>query len=69
MRFTSIKNAQSNNKKCITWPKKFGKGRQKWNKECMDARIDPRKLHTPINTMLVFLCKLNFYFNFLKYFL
>jgi hypothetical protein len=54
MRFTSIKNAQFDIKKCITGPKKFGKGKQEWNKECMDARIDPRKLNAPINTMLVF---------------
>ncbi len=50
MIFTSIKNSQFDIQKCITWPKKFGKGRQKWNKECMDARIDPKKL----NTLLVF---------------
>ncbi len=50
----SIKNAQSNIQKCITWLKKFGKGKQEWNKECMDARIDPRKLNTLVNTMLHF---------------
>jgi hypothetical protein len=54
MRFMSIKNAQSNIQKCITWLKKFGKGKQEWNKECMDARIDPRKLNTLVNTMLHF---------------
>ncbi len=54
MRFTSIKNAQFDIQKCITWLKKFGKGIQKWNKECMDARINPKKLNTLVNTMLVF---------------
>ncbi len=39
MRFVSIKNAQFEIQKCITWLKKFGKGNQEWNKVCMDVRI------------------------------
>jgi len=27
--------------------KKFGKGKQKWNKAHMDVRIHPKKLNTP----------------------
>jgi hypothetical protein len=40
------------NKKCITWLKNFGKGRQEWNKACMDAKIFPKNLNTPIKTRL-----------------
>ncbi len=42
---------------------KFGKGRQNWNKACMDGRIRPKKLNTPIKTRLTFKYKLNFIFN------
>jgi hypothetical protein len=33
----SIKNAQFDIQKCITWPNFFGKDKQEWNKEHMDA--------------------------------
>jgi len=54
MRFMSIKNVQYDIQKCITWSKKFGKGRLEWNKACMDARICPKKLNTLIKTKLIF---------------
>ncbi len=54
MRFMSIKNVQYDIHKCITWSKKFGKGRLEWNKACMDARICPKKLNTLIKTKLIF---------------
>jgi hypothetical protein len=63
MKFVSIKNAQFDIQKCITWLKKSGKGKQKWNKVCMDAGIQPKKLNTLLKTRLVFLCKLSFTFN------
>ncbi len=36
---------------------RFGKDKQKWNKACMDARIHPKRLNTPIKTRLIFLYK------------
>jgi hypothetical protein len=33
---------------------KFGKGKQKWNKARMDVKIHPKKLNTPIKTMIIF---------------
>jgi hypothetical protein len=39
--------------KCITWPKKFGKGHKKWNKACIEVGLKPIKLNTPLKTMLV----------------
>jgi hypothetical protein len=55
MRFVSIKNAQFDIQKCITWSKKSSKGKQEWNKVCMDVGIQPRKLNAPIKTRLVFM--------------
>jgi hypothetical protein len=49
LNYVSIKVVQSNVQKCITWPKKSRKGRQKWNKTCMDFEIFPRKLNTLVN--------------------
>jgi hypothetical protein len=37
--FVSIKSAQFDIHKCITWPKKSRKGRQKWMKVCIDFGI------------------------------
>jgi hypothetical protein len=54
MRLMSIKNAQFDIHKLIIWPKKSGKCRQKWNKESMDVKIDPKNFNTLVNTMLVF---------------
>jgi hypothetical protein len=49
-----IKLAQFNSQKCITWPKKFGKGKHEWNKTCIDSRICPRKLNNLLKTRCFF---------------
>ncbi len=45
-----IKSIEVNLQKCITWRKKFGKGRQEWNKACFEIGIGPRKLNTLVKT-------------------
>ncbi len=50
LKFVSIKSAQSDLKKCITWPKFFGKGRQEINKACSKSNFPPRKLKTLMKT-------------------
>ncbi len=40
-KYLSIKVIQSNLQKCITWPKKSRKGKQRWNKACMNL---PKKV-------------------------
>ena len=52
MKDVSIKHAQAAIHKCITWPKKSGKGRQEWNRACLDSGKRPRKLNTPVKTRL-----------------
>jgi hypothetical protein len=41
MIFMSIKNAQFDIQKCITWSKKSGKGNQQWNKACRMLEFNP----------------------------
>jgi len=36
--------------KCITWPKKFRKGKHEWNKTCIASSLCPRKLNTLVKT-------------------
>jgi hypothetical protein len=36
--------------KCIVWPKKSRKGRQEWNKACLNLGLPPRKLNTLVKT-------------------
>ncbi len=55
----SIKLAQPNLQKCITWPNFFLKGRQEWNKACIDSQIRPRKLNTLIKTRYFFVILFN----------
>jgi len=50
LNYVSIKSTQSSLQKCITWLKKFGKGRHEWNKTCLEIGIRPKKLNTPIKT-------------------
>jgi hypothetical protein len=50
LRHISIKLAQSDLQKCITWPKKSTKGKQEWTKACNDSRIRLRKLNTLVQT-------------------
>jgi hypothetical protein len=30
------------------WPKKFGKGKQEWEKACIISSLPPRKLNIPM---------------------
>ncbi len=39
LRYDSIKFAQTYLQKCITWPKKLRKGRQKWMRTCINANL------------------------------
>jgi len=50
LKYVSIKFAQVNLQKCIIWPKKSRKGRQEWNKVCVETNIRPKKLNTPMKT-------------------
>ena len=50
LKYVSIKVVQSNLQECITWPKKSRKGKQRWNKDCMNSKIFERKLNTQIKT-------------------
>jgi hypothetical protein len=50
LKFVFIKSMNFDIQKCITWPKFFRKGRQEWSKACIDVKIRPRKLNTPIKT-------------------
>jgi hypothetical protein len=45
LKYVYIKSTQANLQKCITWPKKFGKGRHEWNKACVETSIHPKKLN------------------------
>jgi len=47
--------------KCITWPKKYGKGQHEWNKACIEFGLRTRKLNTPMKTKLVFVFKHYFF--------
>jgi hypothetical protein len=55
LKYIFIKSAQSDLQKCITWPKKFGKGKQEWTKACIDFRIHPKKLNTFVKKQGYFL--------------
>jgi hypothetical protein len=43
LKYVSIKSVQAHLQKCIIWPKKSRKGRQEWNKACVETSIRPRK--------------------------
>jgi hypothetical protein len=43
LKYVFIKYVQSNLQKCITWFKKFGKCKQKWNKACKKCYICTQK--------------------------
>ncbi len=43
--YVSIKIAQRDLQKCIIWPKRFGNGKQEWEKACVDLGLPPRKLN------------------------
>jgi hypothetical protein len=46
----SIKSIQRDLQKCITWPKKFRKGRQEWEKAYVNSCLPPQKLNIPMKT-------------------
>ncbi len=51
--YASIKAAQVDVQKCITWLKKSDKGKKEWEKVCMDYGLNPRKLNTPVKMRYV----------------
>jgi hypothetical protein len=48
--YAFIKVVQGAIKKCITWPKKLGKGKQTWDKACIEYGLKPIKLNMPMKT-------------------
>jgi len=50
LKYVSIKSIEVDLQKCIIYPMKFGKGRQKWNKACLETSIYPRKLNTLVKS-------------------
>ncbi len=50
LKYVCIKSTQAKLKKCIIWPKEFGKSRHEWNKACLEIAIRPKKLNTLIKT-------------------
>ncbi len=50
LKYVSIKSIHAYLQKCITWPKKFRKGKQEWKKACVGIGICPQKLNTPMKT-------------------
>ncbi len=49
----NVKVAQGNLQKIITWTKKSGKGRQEWERACVERRLWLQKLKTPVKTRFV----------------
>ncbi len=49
----SVKDAHVGLLKTIIWTKKSRKGRLEWERACMDSRLRPWKLKTPIKTRFV----------------
>jgi hypothetical protein len=43
LKYISIKTAQFDLHKCITWPKKSRKGKQEWNKACAYSNFPQKK--------------------------
>ncbi len=50
LKYVYIKSTHANLQKCITWFKNSGKGRQEWNKACLEIGICPKKLNTLMKT-------------------
>ncbi len=50
LKYIYVKSTQADLQKCITWFKKFGKGRQELNKTCVETNIWPKKLNTLMKT-------------------
>ncbi len=50
LRYVLIQLDQRYLQKCITQPKKYGKGRQELGKACVNSRLSPWKLNTLVKT-------------------
>ncbi len=50
LKYVSIKSAQIDLQKCITWLEKSGKGKHEWNNACLEIGIQPKKLNILIKT-------------------
>jgi 5'-3' exonuclease len=50
LKYVSIRSTHAYLQKCITWRKKSRKGKQEWNKACVETSICPKKLNTPMKT-------------------
>jgi hypothetical protein len=53
--FAFIKAIQFVIQKCITWPKKSSKGKQAWEKTCIESGLRPRKFNTLMKIRYIFL--------------
>ena len=53
MKKVSIKEAQTNLQKTITWIKRIKRGREEWYKVCIEVGLASRKLNTPMKTRFV----------------
>jgi hypothetical protein len=61
LKYVYVKFVHVDLQKCIICPKNSGKGRQKWNKACVENGIFCRKLNTLVKTRYSFL--FHYYFN------
>jgi hypothetical protein len=50
----SLENAKKSLQFCITWTKKLGKGRDEWEKTCIDVGLPTRMLKMPVKTRFAF---------------
>ncbi len=50
LKYVYIKSTHASLQKCITWPKKFRKGKHEWKKACGEIGICPKKLNIPMKT-------------------
>ncbi len=53
LKSVSVKIAQGNLQKTITWTKKLGKGKHEWQRACVERGLQPWKLKTLMKTMFV----------------
>ncbi len=51
LQYVSIKVAQGDLQKCITWLNFFGKGKEEWEKACVNSSFPQKKLNTQVKTM------------------
>jgi hypothetical protein len=65
LKYAFIKSTQAYLQKCITWLKKSKKGKQEWNKPCLEIEIRPENLNNPIKIKKFF--QTHYCFNTLKF--